>query len=123
MTKKLDLTKLTGDELAVEYERIALLQEEDFLNSAIAAYNRLEKKRTAVVDELRSRNGDQRVILVRFVDHPNPFIRLMLSSDIFSLDEARSRRMVQRVADEEYPPYDFTAKMKISSWEMGMRPR
>ncbi len=74
--RKVDVTKLSVDELVERYVAISVDQYEAEDNDNIRKYNRLVDDLIAAQAELKSRAGDQRTALMKLYDHPNMQVRL-----------------------------------------------
>jgi hypothetical protein len=68
-TAKLDTMSL--DALIERFVEIGVDQDEAFFHNQIGVFNRLYKKKAAVVAELKARDGDQRRALIPLYTHPN----------------------------------------------------
>lgn len=122
MMKK-NFQDMSSDELVSAYEKIIVEQDKSFLLSKIAKYNREYKIRAAIVDELRARPGDQRQLLVPFLDRREPWMRICVASDTYSLNPERSRQYMQTVVDYPFDPYRGEAASALGGWSRGNTPR
>jgi hypothetical protein len=98
------LSSLTNNELVRRFVDIGLAQEEALVYGEIAKFNRLYEQKNHVVDELRSRPGDQRRVLLSLYDHPNLQVRLIAVKNSLALAPEEGRRVLKAIADSgEYP--------------------
>jgi hypothetical protein len=70
----------------------------------IAKFNRLFDQTEAVETELKTRDGDQRRMLLRLYNHRNIQVRLKAAKATLAVAPDAARRKIQEIADSrEYP--------------------
>ncbi|MGH6737332.1 MAG: DUF2019 domain-containing protein [Methyloceanibacter sp.] len=118
--KRVDLGKLSIEELFERYVAIGFAEEDAVLYDDTPGYNRLFRKEQAVVDELRSRPGDQRRLLLALYDHENLWVRLsaVRNSLVFAPEEGR--RVLQEIVDSKRQPYAGDAGMTMRALDRGI---
>lgn len=77
--KRVNLERLTVNELVERFASLALEQDKALLDSDISKASRLYWKLEDVEAELKAREGDQRRALLKLYDHPNAQVRLNLT--------------------------------------------
>lgn len=117
--KKISLGKLTNDELVARYVEIGAAQGEALDNFDTARFSRLFERKVAVVNELRSRPGDQRRLLISLFDHPNRQVRLNAAESAYMLDQANAHAVLQEIAASRWQPQAGHAGMSLSGIERG----
>jgi Domain of unknown function (DUF2019) len=122
MTKK-SFEHMTIQELIAAYEQIVLEQDQSFRFEKNTKFNKEFKIRVAIVEQLRSRPGDQRKALAPLLDRREPWMRICVAEDTYSLDPERSRKYMQTVADYRFDPYKGRAASSLGLWDMGYTPR
>ena len=122
MTKK-SLEHMTIQELIAAYERIVLEQDQSFRLEKNTKFNKEFKIRVAIVEELRMRPGDQREALAPLLDRRDPWMRICVVEDTYSLDPERARKYMQTVADYRFDPYKGRAASSLGLWDMGYKPK
>jgi len=122
MTKK-SFEQMTIQELIAAYEQIVLEQDQSFRFEKNTKFNKEFKIRVAIVEQLRSRPGDQREALAPLLDRREPWMRICVAEDTYSLDPERSRKYMQTVADYRFDPYKGRAASSLGLWDMGYTPR
>ena len=122
MTKK-SFEHMTIQELIAAYEQIVLEQDQSFRFEKNTKFNKEFKIRVAIVEQLRSRPGDQREALAPLLDRREPWMRICVAEDTYSLDPERSRKYMQTVADYRFDPYKGRAASSLALWDMGYTPR
>jgi hypothetical protein len=122
MTKK-SFEHMTIQELIAAYEQIVLEQDQSFRFEKNTKFNKEFKIRVAIVEQLRSRPGDQREALAPLLDRREPWMRICVAEDTYSLDPERSRKYMQTVADYRFDPYKGRAASSLGLWDMGYTPR
>ena len=115
--------EFTAEELLKAYEEIVMKQNDCFLKEDLTTFNRQYKIQEAIVDELRSRPGDQRELLAPFLDRREPWMRISAANDTYSLNPERSRKYMQTVADYRFDPYRGEAASALGLWDRGHTPR
>ena len=118
--KRADLRELSIEELFECYVEIGLAEENAVLYDDIPSYNRLFRKEQAVVDELESRPGDQRKILLKLYDHENLWVRMNAAKDTLALAPEDGRRVLQQIADSKKQPYAGNAGMTLWTLDEGI---
>jgi hypothetical protein len=114
------LRTLTNEELVQRFVEIGLAQEEALVYGEIAKFNRLYEKKDHVVDELRSRPGDQRRVLLSLYDHPNLQVRLIAVKNSLALAPEEGRRVLQAIADSREYPQAGEAGMSLDNLDRGI---
>jgi len=122
MTKK-SFEHMMIQELIAAYEQIVLEQDQSFRFEKNTKFNKEFKIRVAIVEQLRSRPGDQREALAPLLDRREPWMRICVAEDTYSLDPERSRKYMQTVADYRFDPYKGRAASSLGLWDMGYTPR
>jgi hypothetical protein len=117
--KKVSLSKMTNEELVARYVEIGAAQAEALDDFDNPRYNRLYDKKIAVVNELRSRPGDQRRLLISLFDHPNRQVRLNAAESAYMLDRANAHAVLQEIAASRWQPQAGRAGMALSGIERG----
>ena len=118
--RRADLQKLTIDKLLERYVAIGEAEEDAALYGDIAGYNQLFRKEQDVVDELQSRAGDQRRLLLGLYDHENLWIRLSAVKNSLVFAPEEGRRVLQEIADSMKQPYAGDAGMTLRALDRGI---
>jgi hypothetical protein len=121
--KNISFKDMTLDELVATYEQIVMAQDQSFLFDKLSKFNKEFKIREAIVEELRSRPRDQREVLAPLLERREPWMRICVASDTYSLNPERSRRYMQTVADYRFDPYKGRAASSLGLWDMGYTPK
>lgn len=119
--KRVDLKKLTPDELLERYVAIGLAEEDAVLyDDSSSHYNKLFRKEQAVVDEMQSRPGDQRRLLLTLYDHESVWLRLsaVKNSLVFAPDEGR--QVLASIVESRRQPYAGEAGMTLRALDKGI---
>lgn len=73
-------------------------------NFQTALFSKLFEEMNGIVSELKVREGDQRRALLALLDHENAQVRLKAAIHTLAIDSARSRAVLQELADRgEFP--------------------
>lgn len=113
------IAKMTNEELVALFEQISIAQSEalDFFETA--RFNRLYRKKTAVVDELRSRPGDQRRLLFPLYRHSNKQVQLNAARNTYMLNRAEAHAVIEQIASSRWYPQAGDAGMTLLALESG----
>ena len=120
MKIKKDFSSMKSEELVILFEKYTLmmdkyLREDEEANN----YNRVFFLYAAVKLELKSRPGDERRLLMPFLDHTNLGVRLFTAKSIYAIDPARARHALQQLVDLHYFPHAFEAGMTLYILDSG----
>ncbi|MDO9439854.1 MAG: DUF2019 domain-containing protein [Beijerinckiaceae bacterium] len=111
--KKGEVAKLITPELVARFEKLALDQEVEMLAFRNSRYNKLLREITDVLEELKSRDGDRRRDVLKFLAHESLHVRFVVASHCNDLDPARSRTILREIADYGMQPYALNAGMDL----------
>ena len=114
------LKKLTSQELAQRYVEIGLAQDEALLMDEYGKFNRLFKNMRVVEEELRSRESDQRRVLLSFLTHPNEQVRLNAAKATLAIAPAEARRTLELLARMSVGPQSGDAGMCLWALDEGI---
>lgn len=120
MSKSVDITSLTVEQLVERFVAIGEAQEQAALYDGIPEFNRLFTKMQDVVRELRSGDGDQRSALLELYDHPNLQVRLKAVKNTLALAPKEGRRVLQAIADSQKYPQAREAGMSLGNLDEGI---
>lgn len=118
--KRVNLEKLTVQQLVERFVAIGFAQEQADLYDDIGEFNRLFKKMQDVVAELRSRGGDQRRALLALYDHPNWQVRLKAVKNTLALAPKEGRQVLQAIADSQRQPQAGEARASLRHLDEGI---
>ncbi|RYE33771.1 MAG: DUF2019 domain-containing protein [Hyphomicrobiales bacterium] len=113
------LKLLTAEELKRFFEQLCIQQYDALEGNAIASYNRRYDKILAIQNELKSRPGDQRRILMSLFGHPNMQVRLTAAHANLAVDYIAARRELQAIVDEQWFPQSGDAGMTLDNLDSG----
>ncbi|WP_336809799.1 DUF2019 domain-containing protein [Bosea sp. MMO-172] len=113
------LRSLTSEELKRLFEQLCILQYDALEDNAIASYNRRYNKILAIQNELKSRPGDQRRVLMSLFGHPNMQVRLTAAHANLAVDYIVARRELQAIVDEQWFPQSGDAGMTLWNLDRG----
>lgn len=118
------LPDMTNDQLVERFVEIAVQQEEALLRDEIAKFNKLFSQMNAVDQELRSRPGDQRRLLLRLYDHPNVQVRLKAAKKTVAIAPDDARAVLESIASSRKFPRAGEAGLSLVNLDSGVfKPR
>jgi cytochrome c oxidase assembly protein Cox11 len=118
--RRTDLHSMTVDQLAEQFVSIALDQDEALFKDQISRFNRLHHQMKDVVNELKSRPGDQRSILLPLYTHRNIQVRLKAARTTIDVAPKAAREVFQKIVDSRRYPQAADALAAI--WRLDGRP-
>lgn len=118
--KAAKLHLLSATELKLLFEKLCTEQYDALERQEIAAFNRRYDKIQAIQDELKSRPGDQRRILLQLFGHPNMQVRLTAAHATLAVDYLAARREIQDIADSKWGPQCGDAGMTLINLDNGI---
>jgi hypothetical protein len=118
--KKTQLAKMTAQELVERFTVIAVAQDEALLGGQIAKYNRLFDQMADVSNELKARDGDQRIALMALYEYPNMQVRLKAAIHTLAVAHVLARQQLEAIADTHWMPQAGAAGMSLSNLDRGI---
>jgi len=110
---------MTDEELVERFVAISLDQDDALLGGEVGRFNRLYDQKIAVLNELKSRHGDQRRLLLRLFDHPNAQVRLNAAKATLAVAPETAQMQLQAIRDSKEYPQALDAGMSIRGLEEG----
>ncbi|WP_291829637.1 DUF2019 domain-containing protein [Bosea sp. (in: a-proteobacteria)] len=117
---KVNLKALSTSDLLLLFEKLCVEQYNALDRQEYAAFNRRYDRIQAIEDELKSRPGDQRRILMTLFGHPNMQVRLTAARANLAVDYPASRREIQDIADSKWGPQCLDAGMTLINLDNGI---
>lgn len=112
--------QMTVSELVEKFAEVAVAQDEAELRGQMAKYNRLYKQMMDVEGQLRGREGDQRLQLVRLFDHPNLHVRVQAAMLTLAVAPTEARAQLEILAASDRLPYSADAGMCLWNLDRGV---
>lgn len=117
--KSLELRSLSSSDLKLLFEKLCIEQYDSLERGETAAFNRRYDRISSVQDELKSRPGDQRRILMQLFGHPNMQVRLTAAHANLAVDYLAARSELQSIADSRWYPQAADAGMTLDHLDSG----
>ncbi|HEV7337984.1 MAG TPA: DUF2019 domain-containing protein [Bosea sp. (in: a-proteobacteria)] len=114
------LKGLPTNELKSLFESLCIEQYNALERNEIAAFNKRYSKIQEIVDELKSRPGDQRRVLMQLFGHPNMQVRLTAAKFNLAVDYIAARREIQDIVDSKWFPQAGDAGMTLHHLDTGV---
>jgi ParB-like chromosome segregation protein Spo0J len=118
--KTAKLHDLSTDPLVESFIEVCLAQDEALLDGEIAKFNRLFDNMRDVVEELRSRAGDQRQALLPLYKHPNLQVRLKAATNTLAVARDEAQKLLRMIANSGEYPQAGEAGMTLANIERGI---
>jgi uncharacterized protein DUF2019 len=115
-----ELQAETTRELVERFVEITLGQDEALLDDDRRMFNRLFKEMRAVLEELKSRPGDQRRALIPLYKHPNMQVRLKAAKNTLAVAPKDAHEVIQDIANSGHYPQAGEAGMSLWALEQGI---
>ena len=104
MIRRINLARLSIDDLIQRYVQIGLEQYEALLDLDTRRFNRLFDRMIEVEQELGVRGRDARLQLLTLYEHPNAQVRLNAFKETLAVAPKQARKALEELADSvEYP--------------------
>jgi hypothetical protein len=114
------INQMTTSELVEKFVEVAVAQDEAELRGQMAKYNRLFKQMMDVEGQLRGRDGDQRLQLLRLFDHPNLHVRVQAAMLTLAVAPVEARAQLEILAASDRLPYSADAGMCLWNLDRGV---
>lgn len=118
--KRIALSAMGGADLVELFTKIVVAQDEALLGGEHAKFNRLFTKMMEVSNELKSREGDQRIQLTRLFVYPNMQVRLQAAKLALAVAPVEARAQLQAIADSDWFPQAGDAGMSLWNLDRGV---
>ena len=118
--KRIQLSGVTTKDLVERFAQIGVAQDRALLGGEIAKFNRLFDQMTAVSNELKSREGDQRSALMVLYDYPNIQVRLKAAKHTLAVAPIEARRQIEAIAASNWMPQAGDAGMSLWNLDRGV---
>jgi hypothetical protein len=118
--KRVNLQRLTVDELVQHFASLALEQDDALLDGDVSKINRFFWRLEAAEAELKARDGDQRRALFKLYDHPNAQVRLKAAKATLAAKPERARGMLEAIVESGELPQSGEAGMSIYNIDWGI---
>jgi len=118
--KKAPLGQMAVAELVKRFTELALQQDEAVLAFDVKETNRLFWKLKEITDELKSRPGDQRRVLLPLLDYPNQQVQVKAAKATLAIAPVAARSVLEKIAEMRYSPQRLEAGMSIVNLDRGI---
>jgi hypothetical protein len=118
--KQTKLHEMSSEQLVECFAAIGVEQEKALLWNEIAKFNRLYSQKRAVAEELKSRPGDQRRMLIRLYDHENAQVRLNAATATLAVFPEAARHKIETIASSRKFPQAGDAGMTLFALNDGI---
>lgn len=119
MRRGTKLSCLPDSELLARFEQLCVEQYDSLERQEYTAFNRRYDRISSIQDELKSRPGDQRRILMQLFGHPNMQVRLTAAHANLAVDYLAARSELQSIADSRWYPQAADAGMTLDHLDSG----
>jgi hypothetical protein len=113
---KLELQKMSAADLVERFTELGVGQFQAELHGELAKQNKLILQMRPLVEELKSRPGDQRSALLPLFNHRNVQVRLMAAMLTLAVAPAAARQVLQAIKDSGQQPQALDAGMCL--WDL-----
>jgi len=118
--KRIALNDMSAADLVKLFADIAVAQDEADLGGQIAKFNRLFRKMMDVSNELKRREGDQRILLLALFKHPNVQVRLQAAKLTLAVAPGEARAQLEEIVELRWFPQSGDAGMSLRSLDRGV---
>lgn len=117
--KRVDLQKLSVDELVDRFAEIGRAQDQALLGSRVAEFNKLFDQMEDVDLELRARGLEARFALLRLYSDPNFQVRLRAATKTLAIAPEAARSVIEAIAKSRWFPQAGDAGMTLRKLDDG----
>ena len=118
--KRTSLDKISAADLVERFGLIVVAQDEALLGGETTKFNRLFARMMDVSNELKSRDGDQRVQLLQLFSHPNMQVRLQAAKLTMAVAPVEARAQLEAIAASKWFPQAGDAGMSLWNLDNGV---
>jgi len=117
---RIKLSNLSNEELVQRFVELAIQQDMALLSGALREVNKLFWKLEAIKNELKSRPGDQRSVLLTLYDHKNRQVQVKAAKATLAIAPEAARAKLQAIRDSGWQPQALDAGMCLWTIEQGI---
>ena len=118
--KRLNLQKLSVEELIERFAALGLEQDDALLDNDTRKFNQLFDRLETIENELKSRPSDQRRALESLYDHENDQVRLNAANATLAVSPKRARKLLEAIAESGVFPQKGDAGMALWALDKGI---
>ena len=107
-------------DLVALFAKVVVEQDEALLGSQRARFNRLFDVMREISNELKAREGDQRVALLSLFEYPNMQVRLQAAKLTLAVAPTEARQQLEAIAATKWYPQAGDAGMCLSNLDNGI---
>ncbi|WP_011581375.1 MULTISPECIES: DUF2019 domain-containing protein [Chelativorans] len=115
-----NLARFTSEHLVMRFAEIGIEQDNALLRNEIGSFNKLYDEKAAILAELKSREGDQRTLLLRLYSHPNMQVRLNAAKATLAIEPNEARKQLEAIAASGQGPQAGDAGMSLWTLDEGI---
>ena len=113
-------SSMTSEQIVARFVEISIQQDEAILANEVARFNRLYSDKVVLVEELKSRAGDQRQLLTGLYQHPNPQVRLNAANATLASAPAAARAVLEDLRKNKLYSQALDAGMDLRALDQGI---
>lgn len=117
---KLNFASMSDRNLIDHFIQIGIEQDDSLNGPGVVRYNRLFKQKTALLNELKSRGNDQRILLLPLYNHQNMQVRLNAAKATLAIAPVVARQQLESIRASRYQPQAGDAGMSIWALDEGI---
>lgn len=114
------VTSRTAPELVQRFIDIGIAQDIALLANEIGKVTRLSYEIRDLTEELKSRSGDERHLLLSLYDHPNNQVRLNAAKATLAIAPTAARVALERLAEDKLYSQALDAGMCLWTLDQGI---
>jgi hypothetical protein len=118
--KRAKLADMTTASLVERFAQIGVAQDQALLGGEITKFNRLFDRMSDVSNELKRRQGDQRLALMVLYNYPNIQVRLKAAKHTLAVAPIEARQQIEAIAASNWMPQAGDAGMSLWNLDRGV---
>lgn len=115
-----NLQEMSAEQLVERFATIGVQQDQALLGNELGKFNKLFQQMKEVREELKSRPGDQRRLLLRLYYHANAQVRLKAAVATLAVAPEAARNLIETIANSRKYPQAGDAGMALDALDRGI---
>lgn len=118
--KRLSPRDMPTEDIVARFVEISVAQDNALMDDETAAFNRLYREKSVLLEELKSRTGDQRSALLDLFSHENPQVRLNAATATLAIAPTAAKQVLQALTVNKLRPQALDAGSCLRNLEDGI---
>lgn len=116
---KIEINSRSSQDIVTLYISIILQQHDAAIHDSIRLYNKYYSRPRALANELKSRPGDDRRLLITLLSHKNSSVRFASAVETITIEHQLALQTLEQLADSGDYPNEMNARSLLRSLKNG----